>query len=137
MSSSDRFDINDIVVCKVYEGLIVPKFDVTYDDKISFKIIGVKQNTWESDEFVLYVPEYELGRIKTSLHVSHHTCKQFDIDPRFIGEHMTFIRETHIASIEWRADGEWCVRCAEYFAWAEAQDENGFTCLSCRQNPWR
>ena len=137
MGSRDSFRVNDIVLCKIHEGFIVPRLESIYDDKISFKIIGAKLNVWDTDEFIIYVPEYELTRIKTNLHVGNYTSKEFGIDPKFLGEHMTFIRETHIVQVEWRADGEWCNRCREYFAWAEAQDDSGFTCAACRQNPWR
>lgn len=130
--------VDDIVICKLKDGHIISRADKVYDEKISLKIIGVKVNEWDVDEFVVYVPDYDLHRVKTSIRVSRYLCTSFSIDARFIGEHMTYIRTSHIVDTEWRADGMRCNRCQEYFQWAGPNMADGsFTCVACLENPWR
>jgi hypothetical protein len=130
--------IDDIVVCKVKDGRILVHNENIFDEKLSFKIIGVQRNDL-SDEFVIYVPEYLLGKVQTGMRVSHHTCKSFYVDYKFIGDYMMFIRKNNIVSVEWKSEGMYCEgKCNEYFQWAGPNQEDGtFICGPCRENPWR
>lgn len=132
------FSINDIVTCKTRDGYIVGRSDKVFDDTISLKIIGAKYMDLEADEYVVYVPEYDLSRLKTRSKVTGFMCSEFDIEKRFVGDNMTFIRASHVFEINYHADGETCNRCDDFFEMAETSAKDGsFTCYSCRQNPWR
>ena len=132
------FNINDIVTCKLRDGYIVGRSGNDFSDTISLKIIGAKYMDLEADEYVVYVPDYDLYRLKTRSRVSSYMCGEFDIEKRFVGDNMTFIRASHVLEVNYHADGEVCDRCDEFFEMAEATERDGtFTCYSCRQNPWR
>lgn len=135
----DFFSIDDIVVCKIKDGCIILRDESVFDEKISFKIIGTQRSEYSLDEYVIYVPDYILGKVKTGMRVTKHTSKTFIINPRFEGEYMAFIRSPNIVDIEWKADGAYCDgACGEFFKWAGPNQENGtFICGPCRQNPWR
>jgi hypothetical protein len=134
----DTYDINDIVTCRLREGYVVHRTDESYDDTITLKIIGAKYQPFEVDEFVVYVPEYELARLKTGAKVNSFLCKEFAIESRFTGDFMTFIRARHIVNIAHKADGKFCRNCDEFFAMAGPnRDDGAFICHSCFQNPWR
>ena len=134
---SNYYYVNDIVICKLKDGYIVPSKETKYDERASFKIIGHKYNHWEEEEFILYVPEYELGRVKTKTRVNQNICREYDIEKKFLGEFMTYIRAFDIVETQWKADGMFCSKCKEYFVWAEKDENQSFTCASCRLNPWR
>lgn len=131
--------INDIIVCKLKERIIVLHDNQNYDDKISLKVIGLKKGAWESIEYVVYIPDYELGKIKSSIVVSRVIAKDYSIEKRFIGDQMAFIRGSHVCSIAYKADGARCVNCSEWFDMAEPNHEDGktFVCSACVLNPYR
>ena len=50
---SDTNDVNDIVVCKINKGYIVCKWEEKWEDTISLKIIGIRQEEMEVEEEVV------------------------------------------------------------------------------------
>jgi hypothetical protein len=134
----DTYDINDIVTCRLREGFVTSKDDKYYDDTITLKIIGAKYQPFEVDEFIVYVPDYELARLQTGARVNSYLSKEFCIESKFLGDYMTFIRPRHIVNVAHKADGKFCENCDEFFEMAGSNRENGvFICHSCSENPWR
>lgn len=131
------YNIDDIVVCKLLNGVIVQKNE-KYDNKISLKIIGRKESAFDSTEYVVYVPEYENSRIQINSKVNRTVIKNYGIDPRFLDEYMAYIRPNHICSVDYKADGRRCENCEEYYDKAAANMPDGsFYCSACKLNPWR
>lgn len=137
MSSKFSFNVNDIVVCKVIAGKIVNSYEENYEYTVSIKIIGVRENKYEADDFVAYIPDYELARIETIQKIDHFMCYEFGIHKKFLGDFFVEIKPKHILTKSYAADGLNCKRCQEYFAMSESNNDDGsFTCRSCRLNPW-
>jgi hypothetical protein len=135
--SFDTPFIDDIVNCRIKEARLVTQ-EEAYDDKISLKIIGYKESTFGTQEYVVFIPEYQLNRVIPEGKVTQRMCKDYGVNPKFINDHMTYIRKSHVVSFEWRCDGMHCNKCDDYFEKAESNQADGtMTCWSCRQNPWR
>jgi hypothetical protein len=132
-----NYNVNDIVVCKIKESKLV-KSDEKYDDKISLKIIGIKEPTYGSTEYLVYVPEYETKRLNVEFRVSKSMVKDFKVDARFLDEFMTHIRASHVCSVDYKADGKNCGHCNEWVDGATGNQKDGsFWCRAFLLNPWR
>lgn len=132
------FRIDDIVICKLVDGSPVSRSDSEYDCKMSFKIIGQKETQFSAHEFVLYVPDYQIGDVRPNGRVSRKVMKEYDVDPRFDGDNMLYVRKSQIVNVESRLNGCRCCHCQEIFDMAEPnQEDDTFRCRACTENPYR
>ena len=124
------FETNDIVICKMKDGWPVHKDSTDYETKLTFKILG---KCW--DDYVIYIPCYEVSAFERTITITNKICDDFTVDRKFLGEQMSYLRESNIYGIERKASGAKCKRCGDFWEWADKEQE--FTCRSCVENPWR
>jgi hypothetical protein len=118
----------DRVDCRVKQAAIVSPYK-DYDEIKTFEIIAA-----DKYGYYLYVPVYL--SLKGAVKADKSQCKHLGIDKRFLDENMVYIQENMICKISAVLDGMRCVKCREFYALAEAnQDDGTLICWSCRNYP--
>ncbi len=125
-----RLKPGDRVNCRIKDCEIVVSYK-DYDEIKTFEVVAV-----EDDGIWLFVPNYYI--IKDTVRVDHRRAKRLNIDPRFIDENMTYVRESKVCAVVYVMDGMCCSLCQEFYQMAQPnqEDEKTFICWACRQNPY-
>lgn len=120
----------DRVDCRVKASTIVSPYK-SYDEIETFLVVAV-----DDDGCYLYVPHYYY--LKGTFVADKYDCKTLDIDKKFDGENIVYILESLITGIHERPQGLVCVKCKEFYLYAEPNRGDGtLICFSCRRNPYR
>ena len=120
----------DKVEVHLKENEIVNRYRI-FDESRVFEIVAT-----DSEGYCLYVPHYLF--VKETLVVDYSRACRLDIDPKFMGENIVYVLEDFVISVKSILDGMSCKKCQDFFAYAEANQEDGsLICFSCRSNPWR
>jgi formylmethanofuran dehydrogenase subunit E len=137
MVPADGCWAGDHVVCKLKDGALAARHEKS-EDRITVNVIGrisLDENTWE---YAAYIPEYEVGRIKSTFKLRPEFAKRYGIHPKYVGESAISLRKNNIVRISYRPDGMTCSNCDEFYDKAAANQSDGtLICYSCRQNPYR
>ena len=127
-----RYRIGDELILKVADD----HHGATYRSE-KVRIIGFNAECEDqSAEYLVYVPPY--SHIKDSFTLSAADARWYNVDTRFIGDDVAFIRARHPLYKHIPApQGETCGRCGEFFEWAERTEEGPFMCRACKFDPYR
>lgn len=112
-----------------------------YDEKtyrsVKVQVIGIRTDgEWSTDDYVVYVPQYE--HINGTWELTQREIRVYNIDKKFTGENVMIITGRHPIYRHIPApQGEHCVHCNEFFQGTEAQDDGQYFCRPCRINPYR
>lgn len=124
-----RLKPGDRVDCRVKSGIIVSPYR-DYEETVTLEIIGVDKHG-----YYLYVPQYY--SLKASETLESYDAKKLNIDKKFVGEEIIYIRDNVICKVE-SLDGCKCAKCGEFYHMAQPnQDDGTLICWSCRANPYR
>jgi len=125
------YDIGDHVIVRTVSGFIVSGRTEVWDDEIELSV--VKKIMWsetEVYEYVLFVPCHVLIKSSTLM----DSRNKLGIPQKFVGEHIVIVKPQYITRLgRQRADGNNCANCGDFCNYAT----EGFTCYSCRTNPYR
>jgi hypothetical protein len=128
-----RYRKGDELVLKVEE-------DFGYTDRtyrrVKVQVIGHNVDS-DSDEaeYLVYVPPYEFMKGTWTLTERH--ASWYNVDHRFIGDEVIFIRARHPIYKHFPApQGESCDNCKEFVEGAQ-RGNDGYVCRACRFNPYR
>lgn len=125
---------------KIGDELIIEINNGTQDnqvlEQIKIQVIG-KGNGGDKSQCICYVPPYQIMKHSFKLTIGHQ--KHYKFDNKFLNEFATFITsQTKIIKHMPTMGGETCDHCKIFFEYAEPNDENrGFLCYQCKQDPWR
>src|ERR1700722_20624273 len=116
----------DRVYCLVKDGAIVNYDEPAFDFKSIFDIVSLY-----AQGYMVYVP---IGiPLKDSLTVIISNFEKFNMDKKFIGSVVYYITDYKIVNLYRKLDGLSCVRCAEFYPMATANQPAGtLKCWLCR-----
>lgn len=120
----------DRVNCRIKSSSIISPYR-NYDEIKTFEVVAVDNNgCW------LYIPHYY--QLKETVIADKYRCKTLQINNKFLNENIVFIQENMISSIKNVLEGQYCVFCGEFYAYAEGNQPDGaLICFCCKQNPYR
>ncbi len=131
-----KCDTGDIVICRTYEGCIIPKDSTPWEKEKPFKVIGTMREDGVTS-WALYIPP-DYG-IKNGTKITPWIMNKFNIEAKYKGDKTFFVVDEHIIKVHRYSDALRCSGpCKQWIAMAEPNQENGtFICWECRDNPWR
>ncbi len=120
----------DRVDCRVKSSTIVSPYK-DYDEIRTFEIVAT-----DPLGYFLFVPIYV--SIKGSITADARLSHRLGIDKKFVDEQIVYIQENMIFQVRDVMDGVVCCKCGEFYAMAEANQEDGtMICWACRSNRYR
>ena|ERR1700676_391745 len=119
LGRGDRIDV------RIKDALIVSPYK-SYDEIKTFEIVSVDEYG-----YYLFIPVY--FDLKDSVIADQYRCKRLNIDKKFLDENIVYIHEELISKINYILDGMMCCKCQDFYAMAEANQEDGtLICYTCR-----
>lgn len=120
----------DRVDCRVRSNNIVTSCN-EHDEVRTFEIVAA-----DDEGYYIFVPCFVYINGGSILDAAK--ARRMGIDPRFVGEKISYIAESSVYKISYKLDGMKCCRCKDFFIMAEPNTPEGeFWCRSCRKNPYR
>jgi hypothetical protein len=118
----------DLVSCCVKQLTIVSPYN-DHDEVKIFEIIS--DDTYG---YYLYVPSYIC--INNTVKADANKCKQLNINLKFLDTDMVYINQSMIFKVNVILNGMPCIKCKEFYSWAEPNQDNGtLICWQCRNYP--
>lgn len=131
-----QVDIDDIVQIAVRDMQPVFYTSTKYDELVQLRILG-QHHDGECRRYVVLVTGCDSSKIKSSVVVNTKLQKEFGIENRFFGEEAVVMSELHIRKVISKQDGRFCSRCKEYNTHAKISKHIEYTCMHCKENPYR
>lgn len=126
-----KLNPGDRIDCRIRLNTIINSYNPDYDEVRTFEIVS-KDKTG----YYIFVPNYLM--IKGSVEADKYLCQKLKIDKKFLNEQIIYIQEGMILKIKSILDGCICVKCKDFYYWAEPNQEDGtLICWSCKENPYR
>lgn len=120
----------DQIVCKIKNNTIVSALSGDWDESRVFEIISNYE-----EGYIIYIPH--LFVLKDSVQLTADNYKKFNADKKFIDSSVYYITDYGIAKIYKKADGMRCIKCSEFYEYAEANQSDGtLVCWNCRKYPF-
>lgn len=128
------YSAGDTVICKIGYGKVLLANDTDYERAKEFSIVC----GCDSGYLILLPGDLYL---KNSFNLNDEDCKEFGLAKKFIGGTVHYISDDHVLALRNRMTGLSCMKCNEYFEYAEVNriDENGkgaMICWRCRSYPF-
>lgn len=125
----------DVVVCRTYQGCIIPKDSTPWEKERNFKVIGTYHEDGTTSWTVYLPPDYQMSN---GSRLSRWAREKFEIDAKYANDRVFFISEEHIIKVHKESDQTMCKVCKEWFHMAQPNQLDGtLICWQCRQDPWR
>ena len=120
----------DRVDCRVKANNIVVS-NSGYDDVRTFEVVNS-----DDEGCYIFIPCFVY--INGGMVLDAAKASRMGIDPRFVGEKISYIAESSICKVSYVLDGMKCQRCQDFFIMAAPNTPEGeFWCRYCRENPYR
>jgi len=125
-----RLKPGDRVDCRVKSNNIIVSYG-EYDVTRTFEVVHV-----DDEGCYVFIPCFIY--INGGITLDAAKARRMGVDPRFVGEKISYIAESSICKVSYVLDGMKCIKCQDFFIMAEPNTPEGeFWCRSCRANPYR
>lgn len=126
-----KLKAGDRVVCRLKERAIINPYRADYDEVKVFDIIANNSNG-----YYLYVQPYVF--IKDAVKIDNLFLKSLNLHKKYLNDSVVYIAENFVYRIESQMDGCVCDNCQEFsYKALPNQEDGGFICFLCRQDPYR
>lgn len=127
------YSTGDAVICKIGYGKVLLADDSAFELAKEFSIACPCDNG-----YLILLPSDLYLQCSFVLNVQD--CKDFGLPKKFVGGTVHYITDDHVLALRNRMTGLSCMKCHEYFEYAEVNriDENGkgaLICWHCRMYP--
>lgn len=116
----------DTVSCKFSSTRLTNAISSDFDEILSFDVIAK-----DDKGYYLYIPHYVLLR-ETSI-ISKSIADNLKILSRFIGENFLYVTFHNVVSVRKGIEGATCMKCDEFFPYAESNPDGKTICFVCRK----
>lgn len=120
----------DTVCCKLNDGFITYNYQDKYEIIESFDVIAIVPYG-----YLIKIPNRIF--LKNSFEITVPKAKEYDISNKFVGTTAHFVADSHVLSIKFKKDGEFCDRCGDFFHMAQKNPDGSFKCYLCRNYRFR